>query len=206
MSKKTIAVAAAKSRVAISRLFGLAIIFVVLFTGHSWDQGALVDILLEVSGLFLLSVCSFGRLWALTYISGYKGDRVITEGPYSVVRHPLYFFSLIGGLGIGLASENLLVLGSIIVFYLAYYPLTILAEEDKLADRFGQPYIEYMKDVPRFVPKLSQLTDPTVYEVNTGKYVRNFIDAMWFIWLFLLLHIAEQLQEMGVLPVLLRVP
>ena len=62
-----------------------------------------------------------------------------------MVRHPLYVFSLIGTIGIGLASENLLVLGLIVVFYLFYYPFTILAEERKLTNKFGKAYLEYMK-------------------------------------------------------------
>lgn len=128
------------------------------------------------------------------------------EGPYSMVRHPLYAFTLIGAIGIGLASENLLVLGLIIVFYLLYYPFTILAEEKKMTDKFGDAYREYMNNTPRFIPKLSLYKEPELYEVEAASFVRNFVDGMWFIWLFILLHFAEMLQESGYLPVFLKIP
>jgi len=198
--------AVANSRVIASRIFGLVILLVILFTGHSFAQGTIIDILFELSGLFLLSICSLGRLWSLMYISGNKRRELVTEGPYSIVRHPLYLFSLIGSFGIGLASENLLVLGLIIVFYLLYYPFTILAEEKKMTNKFGDAYLEYMKKTPRFIPKLSLYKEPQLYEVKTASFVRNFVDGMWFIWLFMLLHFAEMLQESGYLPVFFKIP
>lgn len=196
----------AKTRLFVSRIFGLTIIFLILFTGHSFEQEKIVDISFELSGLLLLSICSFGRLWALIFISGYKSDVLITEGPYSIVRHPLYFFSLIGAVGLGLASENILVLVLIVVFYLFYYPFAILAEEKKLTAKFGQGYIKYMERTPRILPKFSLYREPQSYNVTVKKLVRNFAEAMLFIWAFILMHFVEMLQDSGVLPVLWRVP
>jgi protein-S-isoprenylcysteine O-methyltransferase Ste14 len=204
--KNGIIFAIAKSRIIASRIFGLGILLLLLFTGHSFAQGTLIDILFELSGLFLLSICSMGRLWSLMYISGNKRRELVTEGPYSIVRHPLYLFSLIGSFGIGLASENLLVLGLIIVFYLLYYPFTILAEERKMTNKFGDAYREYMKRTPRFIPKFSLYKEPELYEVKAASFVRNFVDGMWFIWIFMLLHFAEMLQDSGYLPVFFRIP
>ena len=118
----------ARQRVVVSRIFAIVVILLVTFTSAPYKEGSLTDILLETFGLFLLTVCSMGRLWALLYISGYKKLELITEGPYSIVRHPLYVFSLIGAIGIGLASENILVLAALVIFYLSYSPLTIFAE------------------------------------------------------------------------------
>jgi len=182
------------------------LIFLIIFTTHSWDQHALADLLCEVFGLFLISICCLGRLWALVYISGYKSSHLVTQGPYSIVRHPLYFFSLIGCVGIGLASENLLILAAIILFYVFYYPLTILSEEKKLTHRFGNAYLEYMKKTPRFIPKWSLLKEVEFYKVNPDKYFHNFIDGMWFIWIYILLHFIESLQEMGIIPIILKIP
>jgi len=198
--------AIAGRRVVVSRIFAVVVLLVLLFTGHSFSQFSVVDIALEVSGLFLLSVCSLGRLWALMYISGKKGRELVTDGPYSMVRHPLYVFSLIGAVGIGLASENLLVLALIVIFYLSYYPFTILAEERKLTNKFGEVYLEYAKRTPRFLPKFSLHKEPETYQVKAAGFVHNFVDGMWFIWIFMLMHAIEMLQNSGFLPVLLRVP
>jgi len=193
-------------RVLVSRIFGVVVLLLLVFTGHSFSQQSLIDLVLELSGLFLLSICSLGRLWALMYISGNKRRELITDGPYSIVRHPLYVFSLIGALGIGLASENLLVLGLIVVFYLLYYPFTVLAEEKKLTNKFGGAYLEYMKRTPRFLPKFSLYKEPETYQVKAAGFVRNFADGMWFIWIFMIMHLIEMLQQSGVLPVIWRIP
>ena len=206
VSEKGVIFAIANSRVVVSRIFGGAILLLLLFTGHSFKKDGVIDLLFEMSGLFLLSLCSLGRLWALLYISGNKRRELITDGPYSMVRHPLYVFSLIGALGIGLASENLLVLALIIAFYIFYYPFTILAEERKLTNKFGQAYLEYMKSTPRFLPRFSLYKEPETFSVNTKSFVWNFVDGMWFIWIFMLLHAIEIFQDLGCLPVLLRIP
>lgn len=196
----------ARRRIAVSRVFSVLVLLLALFTAGSFRNDSLTDTLLEMSGLFLLTICSMGRLWALLYISGHKKIELITEGPYSMVRHPLYVFSLIGAIGIGLASENILVLAVLIIFYLLYYPLTILVEEAKLTDKFGWEYLDYIKSTPRFLPKLSLYKSPPPVMVNTDIFLKSIAIGMWFIWIFIILHIIEMLQQSGHIPVLLRVP
>jgi hypothetical protein len=157
-------------------------------------------------GLFLLTICSIGRLWALLYISGHKKLELITEGPYSIMRHPLYVFSLIGAIGIGLTSENILVLAALLIFYLSYYPLTIFVEEKKLVDKFGQAYLDYTKRTPRFLPKLSLYKSSPQIVVNADVFLKSVAIGMWFIWIFIALDFIEAFQENGFIPVFLRVP
>ena len=206
MNKNKIAFAAADSRVVVSRIFGVLVIILALFTGHSFTQDSMTDILFEISGLFFLTICSIGRLWALMYIGGLKRRELITNGPYSIVRNPLYVSSLIGAIGIGLASENLLILAVILLFYVLYYPFTVLAEEKKLADKFGNDYIEYAGRTPRFWPKLSLYKKAEPYHINTAVFLRGLATGMWFIWIFILLHFIEMLQNAGFIPVVLRIP
>ncbi|MDD5064827.1 MAG: isoprenylcysteine carboxylmethyltransferase family protein [Phycisphaerae bacterium] len=196
----------ARQRITVSRIFAVLVLLLILFTASSFSQDSLTDTLLEMSGLFLLTICSIGRLWALLYISGYKKLELITEGPYSIVRHPLYVFSLIGAIGIGLASENILVLAVLIIFYLLYYPLTIIVEEKKLVDKFDQGYLDYIKRTPRFIPKFSLYKGSVQYQINTDVFVRKLVFGMWFIWIFIILHIIEMLQQSGHIPVILKVP
>ena len=196
----------ARQRVMVSRIFAVLVVLLVIFTMPSFKQGGLTDILSDTSGLFLLTVCSMGRLWALLYISGKKTQEVITDGPYSIVRHPLYLFSFIGAIGIGLASDNILVLAALVIFYLSYYPLTILSEEKTLTKKFGQAYIDYAKRTPRFLPKLSLYQSPDHFEVNADIFLKNLALGMWFIWLFILFNVIQMLQTMGIIHVLLKVP
>ena len=196
----------ARLRVVVSRIFATLVALLVIFTTPSFQQGGLADLLSDTTALFLLTVCSMGRLWALLYISGKKTQEVVTDGPYSIVRHPLYLFSFIGAIGIGLASDNILVLAAVIIFYLSYYPLTILSEEKTLTKKFGQVYIDYAKRTPRFLPKLSLYKSPHHFAVNANILLKNLALGMWFIWIFILFNVTQTLQTMGIIPVLLKVP
>lgn len=196
----------ARLRIMVSRIFAVLVVLLVIFTMSSFKRGGFADILLETSGLFLLTVCSMGRLWALLYISGKKTQEVITDGPYSIVRHPLYLFSFIGAIGIGLVSENILVLAALIIFYLSYYPLTILSEEKTLTKKFGQAYIDYAKYTPRFLPKPSLYKSPSLISINADMFLKNITTVMGFIWIFIFLNIIQTLQTMGIIHALLMVP
>ena len=73
-----------------------------------------------------------GRIWCLTYSSGYKSSELVTQGPYSVSRNPLYFFSFIGLIGIGLATETFTLTLFLIAFFALVYPAVIAGEEEFL--------------------------------------------------------------------------
>ncbi|MBN2019779.1 MAG: isoprenylcysteine carboxylmethyltransferase family protein [Sedimentisphaerales bacterium] len=193
-------------RIAATRIMTIFIMLLAIFSTHSFSQNGVIDIVFETSGLFLLTICSVGRLWALLYIGGYKRRELITEGPYSITRNPLYLFSLIGAIGIGLASENLLVLSALVIFYIAYYPITILAEEKKMTETFGQTYLDYMRRTPRFLPRFSLYKRDDQNKINADVFLKNLANGMWFIWIFIALHLIEMLQQGGYIPVFLKVP
>ena len=193
------------SRVSVARLFGLLILLVVLVTSHSFAQESLADTGMEISGLTLLTTAGIGRLWALLYMAGRKNRELIRTGPYSIMRHPLYAFNIVGAAGIGLASESLLILAAIMIFMLLYYPIAIRAEETKLLRRFGDAYLEYKSQVPALIPNLRLYHAPDRWEVDMHMFTRTCLDAIWFLWIFILLHGIESLHDSGVLPVLWKI-
>lgn len=195
-----------RARVLITRILGLAILFLVSFTASSISRTSILGVSLELSGFLLLTLAALGRLWALSYISGNKNVELVTAGPYSVMRHPLYFFSFIGFLGIGLVSQNVLVLGIVTVFYVVYYPIAIHGEEKKLVGVFGQAYLDYRTSVPAIVPRLSLYHAPPQRTVNMANVIRRVGDATWFLWAFVLLRAIQSLQDWNVLPVLWTAP
>jgi len=78
--------------------------------------------------------------------------RVITEGPYAIVRHPGYAGSIVALVGLGLATANVL---SILVFMgvaLLVFVRTIKVEEATLTAALGQPYVDYAQHRARLVP------------------------------------------------------
>ena len=208
MSRKKFSITqfAKKNRILISRIWAVVIAVFIVFSRHSLEMSPWVELVFEVSGLIFIGLGTFGRLWASMYIGGNKTHHLVTEGPYSIVRNPLYFFSFLGALGIGLSSENVYVLLLIVTLFAVCYPPVILAEEGRLLETHREAYTEYKKRVPRFFPKLSLLHEPEVFPVRAMKYRNAFFGAMWFIWFYMILEIVEKFHEMGILPILFRLP
>src|SRR5262245_59839085 len=72
-----------------------------LLSQSSYTEGGFWDTTLEVLSFVLLSVSEFGRVWVSAYISGRKTVELVTDGPYSITRNPLYFFTFIAYIGSG---------------------------------------------------------------------------------------------------------
>ena len=152
-----------------------------------------------------MGIASIGRLWCSLYIAGYKTERLVNQGPYSISRNPLYFFSLLGAIGVGLASETLLIPLLILIAFVVYYPFVIKSEEADLLKLHDKEYEIYLKEVPRFFPKISLLKEPEDYIVKPIVFKRQMFDALWFIWLMGLLEIIEELHELKLLPTIFKI-
>ena len=82
-------------------------------------------------------------------------DKLITTGPYAYVRNPMLLgvFLVLGGEALLFTSYPLAIYLIIFIMINAlYFPLS---EEKGLEKRFGQEYITYKSNVPRFIPRLS---------------------------------------------------
>lgn len=195
-----------QTRIASTRVFAYALAGLLLITDHQSPHGGFLDTLLSTVGLALAAVGALGRIWASMFIAGYKDSSLVTEGPYSVVRNPLYCFSFIGAVGIACGTGSLLVVGLLVGGFLLYYPITVLAEEKSLAARHGSVYAEYAAKTPRFFPDFSLYHESEAYTVKTGQYRRAILDAVWFIWIFALVRLIGGLHGGGWLPALIRIP
>ena len=73
----------------------------------------------------------------------------VVKGVYKVSRKPIYFFSALTLLGMGIAGGS----GLMIIFVILYAilnHLTILAEEKFCSARYGESYHKYTKTVARY--------------------------------------------------------
>lgn len=193
-------------RITLTRIFGAIIVFLMLFSTLSLGGSFFVNMAIDFVAFILILIAAFGRLWSLAYISGHKTKTLITEGPYSMVRNPLYLFSLIGSFGIGLVSKNILVLALIILLFGIYYPFVIRGEENHLRRIHGPSFLEYMNRTPMFIPKPSLYYDVPAYTIDTRHFRRAFFSVMWFPLAFILMLLVERLRESGLLPVLIMMP
>ena len=114
---------------------------------------AAVAVLLAYSSalLSLRAVQTLGKQW--TYQARILRDHdLITEGPYSIVRNPIYLgmFGMILSTALVFSRWWLALIA--IVFFLAGVQIRIRAEEKLLRETFGAKFDEYAARVPAFIP------------------------------------------------------
>jgi protein-S-isoprenylcysteine O-methyltransferase Ste14 len=77
--------------------------------------------------------------------------RLVTTGPFSFTRNPIYVGNATLMAGVGVAFGNLWFVLLGVVSALAVDRLAIRREERHLAARFGQEWIDYASRVPRWL-------------------------------------------------------
>jgi len=189
-----------RHRIAISRLFLLGLLVVLLVSRAPLLPGAKPGGAAYWLGFLLLMAGMLGRLWSLLYLSGYKTREVVQAGPYSVTRNPLYAFSFVGALGGALVANHLLFGLLLLGGFIVYYPFVVLSEEAGLRARLGEPYEAYCRRVPRLLPRTWRVTRPESWEVRLKGYDSAWRDAVWFPLAFVLLGLYRQALEAGLLP------
>jgi protein-S-isoprenylcysteine O-methyltransferase Ste14 len=93
------------------------------------------------------------RLWSTLHIGGRKRERVVSDGPYSICRNPLYLATVLNAVSAALFFKSPFLLAAAGLLGLSYVWLTIPDEERFLASTLGEPYLEYRRRVPRLVPR-----------------------------------------------------
>jgi protein-S-isoprenylcysteine O-methyltransferase Ste14 len=185
----------------ICAVFALALL---VLTSPRWGHS--VHRYMEAVGIYLVAVCILGRTLCSMYITGHKSDRLIDIGPYSICRNPLYVFSLIGAIGVGLMSGSIVI--SLLFGFVVWLVQRIVVskEEAFLLNKHGESYREYMARVPRFWPDFSLWNSGDNIVVRTRGVLGTFADASLFLLAIPVMEVLEFLKESGSLPVLLELP
>jgi protein-S-isoprenylcysteine O-methyltransferase Ste14 len=180
-------------------------VFIILFTRHTWPVGA-AGTVFTLSGAALILAGLSGRLWSTMYIGGKKNTSLVTLGPYSMCRNPLYFFSFLAGLGISMVFKNLLLIALYLVVFSFLYPLVIKSEEKRLHKFFGDVFLSYKSSTPAFIPNVLRLKFGESSGLPTGRLWKTFLDGSIFLMFIPLAYLIARLQESGALPTFWSVP
>jgi len=191
-----------KYRIKITQFFGTILLLLILFSHKNLEDIPATADIIFICGITLIGIGTIGRIWCALFISGYKDRILIQSGPYSICRHPLYFFSLLGGLGIGLATETLTIPVIILIGFILFYPLLMDHEEKSLSKIFGKEFQSYFQRTPKFFPKFSLFNMPEECNVGTKVFTRELIRSFFFIWMIGLLELIEVIQQSGTIPTL----
>lgn len=114
-------------------------------------------------GAVLMGVMALlGSAWALSSIGSNisptvltrEGQRLVEQGPYRWIRHPLYTSGTLLLISIGVVAQNLLILCWIALGLIPLLAVVIPREERELVRRFGAEYEEYRDRTGAMLPKL----------------------------------------------------
>jgi protein-S-isoprenylcysteine O-methyltransferase Ste14 len=110
------------------------------------------------------------RLWGVSWAGSETrttgdvgGTFLIVSGPFAYVRNPLYVGNILMYTGLGIMSFALfpyLQIAGLIFFYVQY-TFIVQQEENYLKNTFGEEFREFLKNVPRFFPRILKYK-PTV--------------------------------------------
>jgi protein-S-isoprenylcysteine O-methyltransferase Ste14 len=113
-----------------------------------------------VIGLLMIATGVGFRAWAVKTLGEFftatvqiKDDhKLVTKGPYSIVRHPSYTGAFLSIIGCAVLLESWIgfVIASI-AMTIAYY-VRISIEENELSAHFGTAYKEYKRRTKRIIP------------------------------------------------------
>jgi protein-S-isoprenylcysteine O-methyltransferase Ste14 len=155
-------------------------------------EGSWTDIGLDSAGWLLFIIGATFRWWATLYIGGRKYNSVVTDGPYSICRNPLYLGTFLTLIGFSLYLESLTFAAGCILAAIFYLSVTVLAEEATLREKFGQPFIDYCEKVPRFWPRLRLFQSSPEIMVSVRGLWSETIRALRYMWLPVLGEIIAQ--------------
>ena len=138
----------------------------------------------SIIGFCIVAAGEFIRLWGVA-IAGSEtrttgpvgGTNLITTGPFSYVRNPLYLGNMLMYFGIGIMSNALMpwLPWIALLYFLFQYSLIVNLEEEYLMRTFGNDFVRYSKEVPRFAPALKKYNAGTHHqpELNWQRGARS---------------------------------
>lgn len=119
-----------------------------------------------VVGAVLMLVHLSIRLWAVRHIGGAarvharkarERKRLVTSGPFALVRNPLYIANIAGLAGTCMVLGPAWLAGLAGVTALIWYALVVRWEEGVLDELYGDQYRAYREQTPALVPSLSRI-------------------------------------------------
>jgi protein-S-isoprenylcysteine O-methyltransferase Ste14 len=116
---------------------------------------------LFISGILIIVLGEIMRIWGVGYAGSATrtrtvgADVLVTNGPFAYLRNPLYFGNILIYVGFTVLSGLWFPYMTFVVllFFLIQYTLIVNLEEEFLKEKFGEVYIDYSKNVPRFIPR-----------------------------------------------------
>ncbi|MBX9616198.1 MAG: isoprenylcysteine carboxylmethyltransferase family protein [Caulobacteraceae bacterium] len=187
---------------------GLALLGAVILAMISttwWGEGTFHNAI-ESVGLGAIVISIVGRAWCSLYIGGRKKAEVVSTGPYSLSRNPLYVFSYAGAFGVGAQTGSLTLAALFVLIAVVVFHFTIAQEEAWLSARFGAVYEGYVARTPRCGPDFSKWRDEEELQIRPRFFLTTLRDGLVFLLAVPIFETVEWAHTAGWLPILFRLP
>lgn len=121
-----------------------------------------------------LAISLFGEVIQLWCFASLQKNQVLAaDGPYGLVRNPMYLGRYFLLLGMLMLPGNVWLLVAYTVVYYFYMVNRVRREEALLARTFGEAYETYCSRVPRFLPRLSPQPGARIAFFDWKTFARN---------------------------------
>ncbi|WP_414167031.1 methyltransferase family protein [Streptoverticillium reticulum] len=117
-----------------------------------WLRAVGAVVLIAATAFAIWARIRLGLMWTSAPVAK-QGHELRTDGPYAIVRHPIYT----GIFGMFIGTALLMLLGGWVVAVLLAFGLMqwkINVEEKLMTEAFPGAYEEYKRRVPRVIPRL----------------------------------------------------
>jgi protein-S-isoprenylcysteine O-methyltransferase Ste14 len=195
-----------KKRMYLSRVLGAVGVVAYVFMAPVWsDRHVGLAAGFAFTGLLLVSLGVVGRVWALSYLVGKKSKSLVTEGPFSLCRNPLYLFSFLGMLGLCLRTRTLVIPAVVMPVFMLVHLRSVRHEEGKLRAMFPAEFDAYAKTIPRFIPSFAHFKESDMLSVNAVLFRKGITELTMFFVILAFFELVTVLHQTGMVPVLFRI-
>jgi heptosyltransferase-3 len=128
------------------------------FAPPSFVEETWLDTLVDAIGLMSLGAGALLRVWTLSHVekcplwSQRKPERLITDGPYAFIRHPIYIGNFLVAMGLIFLADAYVLLPLLFCLTMFQHRVVVGAEDLLLQSRFGRLFSDYRASVPAYVP------------------------------------------------------
>lgn len=149
---------------AITAIFAISLFIVIIFNNHLLTfNSVLSGVMLIIGCLFIIlgvglviyTNKEFLKIGNGTLAPTAPPKKLVVAGAYRYVRNPM----IIGGLMIILGESLIFASIELFILFIVIFSINhvyfVYSEEPGLVKRFGGDYVEYKKNVPRWIPRLT---------------------------------------------------
>lgn len=185
------------------------IILAVLFAMPNEDS-LLVGLIVALFGEFVRTY-GVAFIGTISRTRSYSNGQLVQEGPFALLRNPLYFGNLVLTLGLSIMPNVIwLPILVVVLFYAQYIPI-VAWEEMKLRRIFGEAYLEYCRKVPRrWFPPVSALfrwnwyERPSTWKPALKSEKRTLTSLVTFVIVMAALYYVNETRGGELLPLVQR--